>query len=245
MRLRSRVRSLLPRVVLQWLDAARLRRMRRTNAALSTREVFTSIYERGAWGSEEGRGTSGSGSTRAHASEYAGFVKRYIDRHAIMSIVDLGCGDFVVGSEVAPLVERYIGADIVEDVITRNQRAHSSERVSFQCLDMSVDPLPPGDLCLVRQVLQHLSNAEIAAILPRLRSTYRHILISEHSPAPSVHVVPNLDKPHGGDTRILDDSAVVLDAPPFSVPAQVEFEVVAPHFLKYPGETIRTWAIRA
>jgi hypothetical protein len=75
------------------------------------------------------------------------------------------------------------------------------------------DELPEADLCLVRQVLQHLSNAEILHIVPKL-SKYRYAIVTEH-----VYVGrglrPNVDKPHGPGTRIPRRSGVFLECPPF------------------------------
>jgi len=42
--------------------------------------------------------------------------------------------------------------------------------------------LPAADLYLVRQVLQHLSNEEIAKVIANLGNA-RRVLISEHLPA--------------------------------------------------------------
>jgi hypothetical protein len=37
-------------------------------------------------------------------------------------------------------------------------------------LNLAADELPPADLAIVRQVLQHLSNAEIEAFVGRLNT---------------------------------------------------------------------------
>ncbi len=47
-------------------------------------------------------------------------------------------------------------------------------------------------------------------------------------PAPSVKIVPNMDKPQGGDTHIYDSSAVYLDQSPFNLHnLRLIFEVLA------------------
>jgi hypothetical protein len=43
-------------------------------------------------------------------------------------------------------------------------------------------------------------------------------LVTEH--VPSGRFVPNLDKPHGPDTRLPDGSGVMLDEAPFSRPCE-------------------------
>ena len=70
---------------------------------------------------------------------------------------------------------------------------------------------------------------------------YRYVMVTEHYPAPNVQVVPNIDKPHGGDTRIPDNSAVYLDQPPFNIQGvSTILEVSAPNWLAQEGEIIKT-----
>ena len=128
-------------------------------------------------------------------------------------------------------------------LIAHNQAQYGTANTSFQCLDIVADELPPAELCLIRQVLQHLSNAEILHVLDKIK-TYRYVLITEHYPAPSVRPRPNVDKPHGSDIRIYDDSAVYLDQPPFNVPNPVlVLEVEASKGIVNEGEKIRTFLI--
>jgi hypothetical protein len=85
----------------------------------------------------------------------------------------------------------------------------------------------------LRQVLQHLSNQEIERVLANCRR-YRWLIVTEHLPA-ATDVVPNLDKPHGPDTRVYDRSGVFLEAPPFDLPVRILLEVPIS-----PGETLRS-----
>lgn len=80
-------------------------------------------------------------------------------------------------------------------------------RASFKCADITKDPLPAADLCLVRQVLQHLSNGEIINVLANLRN-FSQILISEDVPVQPKSF--NRDKPHGPDVRTYYGSGVYL-----------------------------------
>jgi hypothetical protein len=76
-------------------------------------------------------------------------------------------------------------------------------------------PMPNADLCLVRQVMQHLSNAEISRLLGKLKK-YPYVIVAEHYP--ETEGMPNIDIVHGSNTRIeKHGSAVYLDKPPFSV----------------------------
>ena len=122
------------------------------------------------------------------------------------TVVDLGCGDFRVGQQILGPGVRYIGVDVVPELILHNNKAHGAENVRFECLDAAADDLPDGDVCLIRQVFQHLSNDEISRVLNKI-GAYKVTLITEHYPNDANSCIPNLDKPHGGDVRFSDHSA--------------------------------------
>ena len=112
---------------------------------------------------------------------------------------------------------RYVGCDVVPAVIESNRHRHARPGVEFTLEDLVTDPLPAGEAAFVRQALQHLSNEQICAILPKL-SAYDKVFITEHYPSDDRMSEANLDKVHGGGTRAIGDSAVVLSEPPFSLP---------------------------
>jgi SAM-dependent methyltransferase len=189
---------------------------RRNNRA-PAKEVFTEIYAKHLWGAEGAMNFySGPGSGSSAAQPYSEFVKRFIVSHHIDSVVDLGCGDFRVGSLIAPSCTRYTGVDIVDALIADNRRHHGSSRVFFECLDIASDNLPEADLCLVREVLQHLSNTQIKSILARV-SIYRYVLITDVQPTETSGYRINRDKIHGDSSRILHRSVLQLDKAPFNV----------------------------
>jgi SAM-dependent methyltransferase len=151
----------------------------------------------------------------------------------VKSVVDLGCGDFRVGRLIAATGVAYTGVDVVEPLIAENTRRDASPTVRFQCADITSDALPDGELCLIREVLQHLSNAQISAILPRL-SKYKYVLITEVHPEDFRHYQINRDKPHGESSRLAHFSVLCLDQPPFNVAdARLVFEIEPPYFESY------------
>jgi SAM-dependent methyltransferase len=192
---------------------------------LTIEQTFTTIYQSRAWGSVPERPfCSGDGSIREDAvAPYIRLVRQFIDEHRISRLVDLGCGDFSVGSRLIQDGLHYTGVDIVPDLVRYNHENFSSPSVEFRCQNILQGELPRGELCLVRQVLQHLSNEQILRALRSLRR-YRHVLITEH-----VYAGPGLrqnrDKPQGPGTRIPKRSGVFLESPPFDCPAQVLLEV--------------------
>jgi len=187
---------------------------------LSSRQIFTRIYEEGHWGRSSAPDQtfySGTGSHDAAAvGAYVQALSTLFSQFARKpDVVDLGCGDFAVGSQLRAACRGYIACDIVEPLIAFNRERFAGLDVDFRALDLARDVLPPADVCLVRQVLQHLSNAEIAAALPQLAGRYRFLVVSEHLPA-DPNFIPNLDKPTGRDSRLQMKSGVVLTAAPFN-----------------------------
>jgi len=83
--------------------------------------------------------------------------------------------------------------------------------------------LPDGELCLIRQVFQHLSIAQISQVLDRCKK-YKFVVITEEV-YKGEGCRPNLDKPHGPDTRVFDRSGVYLDFSPFRLSNKAVLEL--------------------
>ena len=164
---------------------------------------------------------SGTGSyTEQYVNPYCQLIKDFISQHNICQVVDLGCGDFQVASQWVTENISYTGIDIVPKLVNYNNEKYGSEKIHFRCLDIVEDELPDGELCLIRQVLQHLSNSEILQILDKVKK-YKHIIITEHVTAKNYARKFNADKQHGSCTRVLVQSGVYLDEMPFSMSVDV------------------------
>jgi hypothetical protein len=72
--------------------------------------------------------------------------------------------------------------------------------------------LPEGDVVTIRQVLQHLSNADIAQVVAKL-AQYEYAIITDHQPAGAF--TPNVDIPSGRYIRVGIGSALNLAEEPF------------------------------
>ena len=66
--------------------------------------IFTSIYENCVWGNNNDlnyKGSSGDGSSlKYNADCYIPFLKKFIKNNKIKKIIDLGCGDFICGTNI-------------------------------------------------------------------------------------------------------------------------------------------------
>lgn len=202
------------------------------NRGLSAEEVFTRVYADKMWGGDAAF-FSGPGSNEEAATPYANFVTNYIAKHDISSVVDLGCGDFRVGRMIAGPQVEYFGIDVVKPLIDENNRRFGSKSVRFECKDITRDNLPPADLCLIREVFQHVSNAQIQAVLQRVR-IYDHVLFTDIQPTDLSGYKVNRDKVHGDSSRLVHRSHLCLDKPPFNVEGlRLVFETDPPYFGSY------------
>jgi SAM-dependent methyltransferase len=223
--------AVLRRVVPQRLRWMRLQRRARKYENRPPQERFSRIYRDRAWGRAPGSAYySGAGShDPAIASGYVSAVRDLISSLGECTVVDLGCGDFHIGSQLRSAASKYIACDVVPEMIESHRGTFADLDVDFRVIDMVADDLPPGDLCIIREVLQHLPNDEIAAIVPKL-AQYRHVVITEQQPRGEF--VANAPKGTGADVRTSQNpqSGVVLTEPPFNMPvesADVLHEVVA------------------
>jgi len=208
---------------------------------MDTKSIFERIYENKVWGESNGsRFYSGSGSDEAYSSSYIQIVKEFINRNRIESVVDLGCGDFRIGSKICETGVSYIGIDIVSSLIAHHNEQYSSDKVKFIGLDIVKEKLPNGELCLIRQVLQHLSNGQIKKVVKKIKK-YKFAIVTEHLPIDE-NSVPNLDKEPNGDIRLGMNSGVYLDRAPYNLRLEKLLEVF-PN--EHPNSRIVTFLVRA
>ncbi len=210
------VKKLIPSAVLEWRARKISAKIQRDFAGKTAAETFAEIYERNIWGGESGEFYSGDGSDEKYANVYAAAIKKFVEEKNVERVVDLGCGDFRVASKFVSDDFFYTGCDVVASLIDCLNEKYKSEKIEFRRVDIIEDPLPDGDLCLIRQVLQHLSNREIARVL-RNAEKYKYLIITEHYPNPRNKFTPNLDISHGPNVRARFGSAVVFDQPPFNL----------------------------
>lgn len=202
--------------------------IRQRYSQLSVAEAFAQTYRNQLWGRLRGdEFFSGRGSLDEFATPYVEWLTKFITEHNINTIVDLGCGDFRIGQRICSAVStNYVGVDIVPELIAHNQSQFGSPRVCFRCADIIEDALPDGEICLIRQVLQHLSNNQICSVLDNCMK-FPYLLVTEDVYS-GQKMRPNLDIMHGPDTRVFKRSGVFLDRAPFNRQTQNVFEIAIP-----------------
>jgi SAM-dependent methyltransferase len=222
------LKKILPSSLVRFVGGVRASYRQRYLGRLSAAQAFDEVYRRKMW--KQSTSLSGPGSSGVWALEFRRVVAGFVEARSIRSILDVGCGDFMVGSQLAPLVQSMVAMDVSNFIIEQNKTAYSSlTNVTFAAGDICECNIPAVDLVLVRQVLQHLTNAQIEKALTNIENSgARYAIIAEHIMRPQIMLAPNLDIPsHSVLTRVGMKSGVVVTSPPFSKAAQL-LELVEP-----------------
>ena len=188
-------------------------------AQLNTKDVFSMIYAANIWGSSKnhsGDFYSGPGShTTAVIDQYVQAVKTFCEqRDGRLSILDIGCGDFNVGSKICRIASSYIACDIVEELINNNQRKFSNLPVRFEVMDAIDECRFAADVVILRQVLQHLSNEAVQKILDNIKGKFKYLILTEAQPEHD-DFTENLDIITGNKHRVFKNSGLNITADPF------------------------------
>lgn len=211
----------------------------KTKQPWPTKKAMEQVYEMNLWGGNASDFYSGIGSHDPSIVEpYIAAVSSFLSAFKTPLVVcDLGCGDFNVGKELVRYAAQYIGVDIVEDLIAHNKEHYRKENLAFFCLDIAKDPLPKGDCALVRQVLQHLSNAEVQKVLKKL-TAFKYVILTEH--IPKGEFLPNKDIISGQGIRLKKQSGLQILAPPFNFKVNKENQLLAIELNENKGIIVTT-----
>ena len=183
---------------------------------LNNREAMQLVYKDKWWGGDSSsKFFSGRGSHDKHIIEpYIKAINSFLSDKGF-EVIDLGCGDMHVGNHIFLNTKKYIACDIVPELIEFNKERYKNvEKISFECIDIVNDDLPKGDVVIIRQVLQHLSNENIKKVIDKLYD-YKFLILTEG--IPNKDFESNLDNFTGPDIRLSKNSGIVLDKPPFNL----------------------------
>lgn len=149
-------------------------------------EVFTNVYENKTWGNNfntEYNGGSGGGSTiEFNNTTYVPFLKNCIIDNNVKTVIDLGCGDFKCGKLIYDDLDiLYTGYDTYKKIINYHPTEYTLPKYSFVHLDFFTykEDIINGDLCILKDVIQHWSLDNIYLFLDYLveHKKFKYILI--------------------------------------------------------------------
>lgn len=142
------------------------------------RDIFSNHYSTNYWADDES--VSGHGSTLAATASIRADLPVLLAQYNINSMLDIPCGDLNWMCQVEfPEGFRYIGADIVPDLIAEMAALHQAD---LRVLDITRDKLPPVDLIFCRDLLGHFSNRDVRLALNNVRNSGAKYLLATTFP---------------------------------------------------------------
>ena len=172
-------------------------------------KIFDSIYASNAW-----HAGSGIGSTEENTRQYRWFLQNFLRANNIKSVLDVGCGDWQHSRHIDWSGIEYLGID-VSAVVLAGTRNFTRPGITFEQLNAITDPLPSVDLLVTKDVLQHWSNADILAFLPKLTSARMALITNGFHPDGMPRLNADIT---AGLWRPVD-----LRLPPFNLPGAYVF----------------------
>ena len=171
--------------------------------------IFSEIYFSRAWGDEESVSGPGSGVQRTAA--FRSNLSVLLEELHAEVLLDAGCGDFNWMKETELAGCRYIGVDVVSDLIRKNEQEYETPDRTFLNLDLTRDNLPQADVILCRDCLVHFSFEHIFnAIQNFKRSKSRYLLTTTF-----------IRWPRNTDITTGEWRQINLQIPPFELPKAI------------------------
>ncbi|HRI46820.1 MAG TPA: class I SAM-dependent methyltransferase [Ignavibacteriaceae bacterium] len=175
----------------------------------SVKETFEKIYRSNHWG--DANSASGNGSNDNQTKTLATELPKLFAKLNIDILLDLPCGDFNWLNKLELPIKKYIGGDIVPEIIQRNINLYRTPSRDFYELNLITDKLPNCDAILCRDCLVHLSNDDIIKSITNIRRSSAKYFISTTFP----ECTENLDI-ITGDWRVIN-----LEIAPFNLPKPI------------------------
>jgi hypothetical protein len=185
------------------------------------KDIFTNIVANRRW---DPHVPCGSGSSLEYTHLLRHTLPDFLNRYQITSMIDAPCGDFSWMNLVSfPPGFQYIGGDIVEFMIEKNQSNWPDK--DFRVFDLTQDTLPDVDLLFCRDCLFHLSQQDLVKVFDNVvSSNVKYIMTTSYI---SGHY-DNRDIETGGFRPIN------LEQSPFNLPVPIDSLEDGP-----PGNIIR------
>lgn len=202
--------------------------------APDVKEKFTEIHDKNLFHGVES--ISGTGSSMEQTAEIRMQLPELIKEYSIKSIMDAPCGDFFWMRHTDLGDASYIGLDIVQALVDKNNAEHADDKHQFKCLNIIEDELPKVDLIFCRDCLVHLTYEQaIVAIQNFKRSGSKYLLTT---------TFPGRKNKDLGDIiwRPLD-----LQQAPFSLPEPIKLinEKCTEDDLRFTDKSLGLWDLNA
>lgn len=132
------------------------------------------------WGNKES--VSGPGSTLEYTARLRKALPVLFKEFSIKTVLDAPCGDYNWMQHVERSGVRYIGGEIVPELVVANNARYSNETTHFINCDIVTGKLPSADLWICRDTLFHFSYADVFRTLDNLFRSDITYFLATHCP---------------------------------------------------------------
>lgn len=137
---------------------------------------FTEIYRKNLF--EGTVSVSGEGSDLEQTAVIQKEIGNLIARLKVKVLIDACCGDFFWMKKVNFGKAKYLGLDIVQDLISNNNAKYGSKKISFLRKDITCEAIPKSDLILCRDCFVHLNFYQINKALDNFKKSGAKYLLT-------------------------------------------------------------------
>ena len=173
------------------------------------KEKFTNIFHNNSFLGP--LSISGPGSDLTQTEFIRKEIPILIKKYKVKSFMDAPCGDFFWMQYVTLDGIKYIGIDIVKEIIKNNKKKYKNTQRKFICKNIVSDTLPYADVILIRDCWVHLSNKDIFLCIKNLKQNHiKYLLTTSFT--------------NRNSNKDLDDiwRPINLERPPFNFPKPIE-----------------------
>ncbi len=196
-------------------------------------QKFENIFKNNSWGGRNS--ASGRGSDLDQTEHIIREIPALFKEMGIRTVLDIPCGDFNWMRNIDLRGIRYIGADIVKEIIKNNKNRYEKNNISFRHMNLIEDALPQVDLILVRDCLVHMSYDDIFKSLKNVcNSMSQYLLTTSFTDRQDNRDIIT------GEWRMLN-----LQTAPFSLPKPIRIinERCTQGKLSYTDKSLGLWKI--
>jgi len=193
---------------------------------------FTKIYKYNSFIGKES--VSGPGSDLIQTEKIRKEIPRVIEQYSIKVFIDAPCGDLCWIRYADFKTTKYMGIDIVDNIIEQNKKKYSASAKEFFCMDIVHDKLPEADIIFVRDCWVHLDYSDIFKCIKNLkRSKINYILTTTFTDLSSNSDLKNIWRP------------LNLEKSPFYFPEPIEIinEECNEEGGKYKDKSLGLWKV--
>lgn len=177
---------------------------------------------------------SGTGSDLIQTKIISEEIPKLLNKYSFKTFIDAPCGDLYWMKHVLLKEINYIGLDIVNELIIKNNENYGNEHRIFICKNIVTDNLPDADVIFIRDCWVHLNYQDTMRCIMNLKSSNIKYLLTTSFPA----TLKNKDL-----YRIW--RPLNLQLPPFNFPKPLDIinEGCTENGGKYKDKSLMLWEI--